>query len=68
MALPSGELPGAEHVELDPAGDCETADSITSVTCLAVQPDARLRERLNWDGSLPFECLPRRAALHDAGR
>jgi broad specificity phosphatase PhoE len=33
----------------------ETADCIASVTGLAVQPDARLRERLNWDGSLPFD-------------
>jgi broad specificity phosphatase PhoE len=28
----------------------ETADCIAAVTGLAVQPDARLRERLNWDG------------------
>jgi broad specificity phosphatase PhoE len=27
----------------------ETADCIAAVTGLAVQPDARLRERLNWD-------------------
>jgi broad specificity phosphatase PhoE len=32
----------------------ETAGCIASVTGLAVQPDARLRERLNWDGSGPF--------------
>jgi hypothetical protein len=24
---------------------------------LAIQPDARLRERLNWDGSLPFDAF-----------
>jgi phosphohistidine phosphatase SixA len=28
----------------------ETADCIAAVTGLAVQPDARLEERLNWDG------------------
>jgi broad specificity phosphatase PhoE len=33
----------------------ETADCIASVTGLAVQPDARLCERLNWDGSQPFD-------------
>ncbi len=32
----------------------ETAECIASVTGLAVRPDARLRERLNWDGSQPF--------------
>jgi broad specificity phosphatase PhoE len=32
----------------------ETAECIASVTGLVVQPDARLRERLNWDGSEPF--------------
>jgi broad specificity phosphatase PhoE len=32
----------------------ETAECIAAVTGLAVQPDARLRERLNWDGSEPF--------------
>lgn len=35
----------------------ETADCIAAVTGLAVQPDARLRERLNWDGSLPFDAI-----------
>ncbi len=35
----------------------ETADCIASVTGLAVQPDARLRERLNWDGSQPFDAF-----------
>jgi Histidine phosphatase superfamily (branch 1) len=35
----------------------ETADCIASVTGLAVQPDARLRERLNWDGSQPYEAF-----------
>lgn len=35
----------------------ETADSIASVTGLAVQPDARLRERLNRNGSLPFDAF-----------
>jgi broad specificity phosphatase PhoE len=33
----------------------ETAECIASVTGLAVQPDGRLRERLNWDGSQPFD-------------
>jgi len=33
----------------------ETADCIASATGLAVQHDARLRERLNWDGSQPFD-------------
>jgi broad specificity phosphatase PhoE len=32
----------------------ETAEGIASVTGLTVRRDARLRERLNWDGSLPF--------------
>jgi hypothetical protein len=27
------------------------------VTGLAMQPDARLRERLNWDGGMPFEAF-----------
>ena len=31
----------------------QTADCIAVVTGLAAQPDARLRERPNWDGSLP---------------
>jgi broad specificity phosphatase PhoE len=35
----------------------ETADCIAAVAGLAVQPDARLRERLNWDGSLPFDAF-----------
>jgi broad specificity phosphatase PhoE len=35
----------------------ETADCIASVTGLAVQPDARLRERLNWDGSQSYEAF-----------
>jgi broad specificity phosphatase PhoE len=35
----------------------ETAEGIASVTGLTVQCDARLRERLNWDGSLPFEAF-----------
>jgi broad specificity phosphatase PhoE len=35
----------------------ETADCIAEVTGLAVQPDARLRERLNWDGGMPFEAF-----------
>ena len=35
----------------------ETADCIAAVTGLAVQPDARLRERLNWDGGMPFEAF-----------
>ena len=33
----------------------QTAECIASVTGLTAQPDARLRERLNWDGSMPFE-------------
>ena len=35
----------------------ETADCIAAVTVLAVQPDARLRERLNWDGGMPFDAF-----------
>ena len=33
----------------------ETADCIAAVTGLPVQSDARLRERLNWDGGMPFD-------------
>jgi broad specificity phosphatase PhoE len=33
----------------------ETAEHIATATGLAVQLDARLRERMNWDGSRPFE-------------
>jgi broad specificity phosphatase PhoE len=33
----------------------ETAECLAAVTGLAVQADARLRERLNWDGSTPWE-------------
>jgi broad specificity phosphatase PhoE len=33
----------------------ETAECIAAVTGLAVQADARLRERVNWDGSTPWE-------------
>jgi len=35
----------------------ETADCIAAVTGLTAQPDARLRERLNWDGSMPLEAF-----------
>ena len=35
----------------------ETADCIASVTGLAVRPDARLRERLNWDGGTSFDAF-----------
>jgi len=35
----------------------ETAACIASVTGLTAQPDARLRERLNWDGSMPVEAF-----------
>jgi len=35
----------------------ETADCIASATGLAVRPDARLTERLNWDGSQPYEAF-----------
>jgi broad specificity phosphatase PhoE len=35
----------------------ETAACIASVTGLTAQPDARLRERLNWDGSMPSEAF-----------
>lgn len=35
----------------------ETAGCIASFTGLAVQPDARLTERLNWDGSLAFDAF-----------
>lgn len=33
----------------------ETADGIAAVTGLAVRTDARLAERLNWDGSLAYD-------------
>ena len=39
----------------------ETAEGIASVTGLTVRYDARLRERLNWDGSLPFDAFMARA-------
>jgi broad specificity phosphatase PhoE len=35
----------------------ETADCIASVTGLAARPDARLRERLNWDGGMSFNAF-----------
>jgi broad specificity phosphatase PhoE len=35
----------------------QTAESIASVTGLAIQPDDRLRERLNWDGSMPYDAF-----------
>ncbi len=35
----------------------ETAGCIATVTGLPVQTDARLRERLNWDGSQPYEAF-----------
>ena len=35
----------------------ETAGCIAAVTGLTVQADARLRERLNWDGGMPFEAF-----------
>jgi broad specificity phosphatase PhoE len=35
----------------------ETAEGIASVTGLTVRCSAQLRERLNWDGSLPFEAF-----------
>jgi hypothetical protein len=35
----------------------ETAACIASVTGLTAQPDARLRERLNWDGNIPFDAF-----------
>ena len=35
----------------------ETAERIAAVTGLAVQPDAKLRERMNWDASLPFDAF-----------
>ena len=35
----------------------ETAEGIASVTGLTVRCDARLRERLNWDGSMPFQAF-----------
>ena len=35
----------------------ETAGCIASVTGLTVQADTRLRERLNWDGSIPWEAF-----------
>src|SRR5207244_7150735 len=33
----------------------ETAEGIASVTGLPIRCDTQLRERLNWDGSLPFD-------------
>jgi broad specificity phosphatase PhoE len=35
----------------------ETAECIAAVTRLSIQADARLRERLNWDGSTPWEAF-----------
>jgi broad specificity phosphatase PhoE len=35
----------------------ETADGIASVTGLAVRPDARLAERMNWDGSQSYQAF-----------
>jgi broad specificity phosphatase PhoE len=35
----------------------QTAGGIASVTGLAIQTDARLRERLNWDGRQPFDAF-----------
>jgi broad specificity phosphatase PhoE len=35
----------------------ETADQIASVTGLTVRRDGRLRERMNWDGSIPFDAF-----------
>jgi broad specificity phosphatase PhoE len=35
----------------------ETAECIAAVTGLAVQADAWLQERLNWDGSMPWEAF-----------
>ena len=35
----------------------ETAECIAAVTGLTAHPDARLRERLNWDGSTPVEAF-----------
>jgi broad specificity phosphatase PhoE len=35
----------------------ETAECIASVTGLTAAPDARLAERLSWDGSMPLEAF-----------
>jgi broad specificity phosphatase PhoE len=35
----------------------QTAECIASVTGLAIRPDDRLRERLNWDGSMPYDAF-----------
>jgi broad specificity phosphatase PhoE len=35
----------------------ETAECIAAITGVAVQPDDRLRERLNWDGSVPLDAF-----------
>ena len=35
----------------------ETAECIAAVSGVAVQTDVRLRERLNWDGSVPWEAF-----------
>jgi broad specificity phosphatase PhoE len=40
----------------------ETAEGIASVTGLPIRRDAQLRERLNWDGSLPFDAFMARWA------
>jgi hypothetical protein len=37
----------------------ETADGIASATGLTIRSDARLAERLNWDGSQPFDAFLR---------
>lgn len=35
----------------------EPTGCIASITGLTIQPDARLRERLNWDGDQPFDAF-----------
>jgi broad specificity phosphatase PhoE len=45
----------------------ETAEGIASVTGLTVRRPARLRERLNWDGSLPLRGVPGLVGQDDAG-
>jgi broad specificity phosphatase PhoE len=46
----------------------QTADGIASVTGLAIQTDARLRERLNWEGRESFDAFLAQWALTTADR
>jgi broad specificity phosphatase PhoE len=49
---------GARGLYTSPARRArETADCIAAVTGLAARSDARLRERMNWDGRLPLDAF-----------